>query len=184
MERKTDAKAVAERPKEPKENPKNPTASSKNRADGNDPNWEEMENLGDEFKNLSNKEAALLFLRRLRKKLQDGSLNFNGPMSYLHLMPEGVFLVSPIVFKRIAGEDYYKKAQSGLAKLRVLYHQSNTVFIKVSLTRKTGRNKNYDDITLSGFVIKKDCAEDYLGKIDWKSIGYHPNISIIRDGQQ
>ena len=121
---------------------------------------------------------AFLFLFLVRHHLEKKSIIPNGPISHMHLIPEGAFLLSPVIFKFIGGEEHWQKIQSGLPKLGVLYiDATGTLFHQalLSIPKKQGEATKR---ALHGFISRRDYLADILGPhiVDMET---HPRLSLL-----
>lgn len=92
--------------------------SSSSQDDQSSEQPEDNSNLDQQLKTLAAKKCAQLFLIWLVDNIQKGKLAINNQNASVHVLKEGLFLVSPVIFKMYS-EAYWNKVQNGLTSLKI-----------------------------------------------------------------
>lgn len=125
------------------------------------------------YPNSPPKQAAKAFLRYLSAAINDKSILYNDAAAHVHITAEGVFLVSPRIF-RAYDADNWSMVQKGLNALRVTKKEKDGT--NIFQYRVNGKG------ILRGMLIDKNMIPAVLGEIRIPAI--NPKLSLIKDDQK
>lgn len=126
------------------------------------------------LKEIPSKECARLFLEWLSKGLIEGTLATNNQNACIHILNEGLFIVSPAIFRLYAGEDW-ERVQNGLTALKIAKKNPyDTNIWKIIVRPEYHHNQTAPARKISGYLI-----DDYQDKLKVAELSINQKMKLL-----
>ena len=130
-----------------------PHTDTKTPEDTNTHTTTETDNLDDILDKADGRNCAMLFVKWFAQSLADGNIAINNQTAPVHILQQGLFLVSPVIFK-LYNKVHWNKVQNGITLLKIAKKTSyDKNIFKIMIKPEYYHDKVKPAHKISGYLI-------------------------------